>query len=156
MMNAARPDEFGMGKLDDLTWAAIEGYAGEVSRDDGEVTYRGEFLCVAYNDADGGDIEDDDGTPMTDEQVQARIREIDWALRTVNCEDYLELVDPEGYRTGRIWTWNPAQTDADAPDSWMTALEDATDAADELGEGAKIYRYENSAYQETEYVARPL
>ena len=79
-MDAQHPNGFSFGKLTDLDWDDIEGYAAEADRDNGDVHYRGQFLCTAYNDADGGDIEDIDGNHMSDEQVQARINEIDTSL----------------------------------------------------------------------------
>lgn len=68
---------FSVAKLSGLTWNEIEGYAAELSRNDGNVTYRAKYLCTVYNDADGGDILDADGETMTDTQVQSAIDDID-------------------------------------------------------------------------------
>lgn len=71
----------------------------------------------------------------------------------MNDSDWLELVDDNGRRTGRKWYWNPDQDGPDATDSWETALREASAAADELGDGASVYLYENGHYRETEYTA---
>jgi hypothetical protein len=88
-MNAHHENGFGIGKLDGLTWSTIEGYAAEASREDGAVTYRGQYICTVFNDEWGGDIIDADGKSMTESQVQAAIDEID--ARAVNS--HADLLD---------------------------------------------------------------
>ena len=76
-MKSLIDDDFSIGKLDGLTWDEIAGHSAEVGLEDGEVLYRGQFLCFAFNDADGGSTLDGRHEPMTDLAVQLRIDEID-------------------------------------------------------------------------------
>ena len=78
-MRANHENGFELGQLDDLSWGEIEGRAAETTRDDGDVCYRGRFLCTVFNDERGGDILDEHGRSMTDEQVQASINAMDLA-----------------------------------------------------------------------------
>lgn len=76
-MTAKRENGFSIGKLTGLDWQEICGHAAEVAREDGDVYYRGRFVCTVFNDDGGGDTLNEAGEPITDAQVQAAIDEID-------------------------------------------------------------------------------
>lgn len=76
-MRAAHSNGFSLGKLTGLTWEEIEGHAAETVQADGDVSYRGKYLCTVFNDSDGGDVLDGDGNPMSDDAVQSAIIAID-------------------------------------------------------------------------------
>ena len=78
-MNAKIQNGFQIGALSGLTWNEIEGHAGQVGRQNGDVWYCGKYLCTAFNDEDGGDIVNADGRPMTDNDIQVAIEAIDVA-----------------------------------------------------------------------------
>ena len=80
-MNSNQINGFSLSRLNGLTWDDILGYAAETIRENGSVYYRGEFLSTMYNDEDGGGVLDAAGISMSDEQVQARIAEIDGGVQ---------------------------------------------------------------------------
>jgi len=76
-MHAQKPTGFAIWTLTGLTWDEIDGYAAEVDRQHGDVSYRGHYLCTVFNDADGGDTIGGTGRHMSDQTVQRRINQID-------------------------------------------------------------------------------
>lgn len=63
--------------------------------------------------------------------------------------DWLEVIDVDGKRTGRRYTWD----DDGETDSWEKALAEAKADADSEGPGAAVYLYENGRFKEVEYTA---
>ena len=78
-------NEFAIGQLVDLSYSEVEGHAAELTHDQGDVFYRGCFVATMFNDEGGGDVLDQEGQPMSDEQVQARIDVID-----TDCEGRID------------------------------------------------------------------
>lgn len=68
-MNSNVTHGFEMGTESGLEWRDIEANAAEATRDDGDVWYRGLYLCTVYNY--------EHGDHMTDEAVQQAIDVID-------------------------------------------------------------------------------
>jgi len=75
--DVVEPESYRIGESDDCDWSEIEGRAAECGREDGDVTYRGVYICTAWNDEDGGDIVDADGNPMTEKDIANVCRKID-------------------------------------------------------------------------------
>ena len=78
-MTSAQPNGFSVGKCCGYTWDECESACCEWTRENGDVRYRGEYLCTMYNDADGGDIVGATGRHLSDATVQRKIAKIDRA-----------------------------------------------------------------------------
>ena len=82
-MGVACPGEFSTGNgqcLTGLGWMSVEGYAAELTRDNGDVYYRDRYVCTVWNDEDGGDMVGLNGNRMTDAGVRRKCRRIDREL----------------------------------------------------------------------------
>jgi len=79
-MNIADRNGFGLGKLEGLTWSSVCNYYAETERDDGDTTYRGQYICTGWNDEDGGDLIDANGRSIDDDDVEALCQAIDREL----------------------------------------------------------------------------
>jgi len=82
-MNVARKHGFSTGAdgcLTGLSWGSVGSYAAELSRENGDVYYRGQYVCTSFNDADGGDQIGANGRRITDAGVQRKCRRIDCAV----------------------------------------------------------------------------
>lgn len=73
----AEPHGFELGKLAGLTWRDVSDHAAEVAREDGDVWYRGRFVCTVWNAEAGGDQVNEAGETMSDDDVLAACRQID-------------------------------------------------------------------------------
>lgn len=95
----AVPDGFQIGRVKGLTWNSVCGYAAEVTKRNGDVYYRGEFVCTVWNDEDGGDQVNANGRRMSDDAVLRAVRAIDKKLakETVTMSDVVKM------RKGADW-----------------------------------------------------
>jgi len=81
-MNVAHKHGFSTGNggcLTGLSWGSVGGYAAELSRENGDMYYRGRYVCTVWNDEDGGDQTNARGHRITDAGVQRKCRRIDRA-----------------------------------------------------------------------------
>jgi len=79
-MSVEKKHGFSVGCLAGLSWGSVGGYAAELSRETGDVYYRGEYVCTVYNDEDGGDQIGATGQRISDAGVQRKCRRIDREL----------------------------------------------------------------------------